>query len=81
MGKTGVALGGGRVQKGDPIDYGVGIICHAKYGNQLAARDLLFTIHANAPDKLAAAKERLLAAVTWSDVPCVGPPHILNIIE
>jgi pyrimidine-nucleoside phosphorylase len=81
VGKTGVALGGGRLQKGDPIDYGVGIICHAKTGSQLAAGDPLFTIHANAPHKLAAATERLLAAVSWNDNPVTAPPHILNIIE
>ena len=39
VGKTGVELGGGRQQKGDPIDYSVGIICHAKIGTQLADGD------------------------------------------
>lgn len=81
VGKTGVELGGGREKKGDPIDYSVGIICLAKVGTQRSKGDPLFTIHANSRDKLNAAQERLLAAVTWSDVPVTAPPHTLKIIE
>jgi pyrimidine-nucleoside phosphorylase len=81
VGKTSVDLGGGRQKKGDPIDYGVGIICHPKVGQGLAAGEPLFTIHANDRDKLEAAKNRLLAAVNWSDEPVAIPPHTLKIIE
>jgi pyrimidine-nucleoside phosphorylase len=80
VGKTGVGLGGGREKKGDPIDYGVGIICHAKTGAHLAKGDPLFTIHANNQGKLEAARQRLLAAVIWSDTAVAEPPHILKII-
>ena len=81
VGKTGVALGGGRQRKGDLIDYGVGIICHAKIGDTLTSGEPLFTIYANEDSKLAAAKARLLQAVAWSDTPVSAPPHTLNIIE
>jgi pyrimidine-nucleoside phosphorylase len=81
VGKTGVELGGGRQKKGDPIDYSVGIICHAKVGMQLAAGDSLFTVHANDRDRLEAARQRLLAAVTWSDAAVASPSHILKIVE
>jgi pyrimidine-nucleoside phosphorylase len=81
VGKTGVALGGGRQKKGDPIDYSVGIMCHAKIGDSLSPGDPLFTVHANDPAKLSAAKERLLAAVSWSAAPVEVPPHTLKIIE
>lgn len=81
VGKTGVALGGGRQKKGDPIDYSVGIICHAKIGDSLSLDDPLFTVHANDPAKLSAAKERLLAAVAWSEEAVIVPPHTLKIIE
>jgi len=81
LGKTGIDLGGGRQKKGDPIDYSVGIICHAKIGHQLATGDPLFTIHANSQESLAAAKQRLLAAVTWSQQAVTVPPHTLKIIE
>lgn len=81
IGKTGVELGGGREKKGDAIDYGVGIICRAKVGAQLTQGEPLFTIHASAQNKLEAARQRLLAAVTWSDTPVDVPPHTLKIIE
>lgn len=81
IGKTGVELGGGREKKGDAIDYGVGIICRAKVGAQLTQGEPLFTIHASAQNKLEAARQRLLAAVTWSDTPVNVPPHTLKIIE
>src|SRR5262245_21768152 len=67
VGKTTVMLGGGRLKKGDPIDYGVGIVHHAKVGDQVQEGNPLLTIHANAPDQLAVAQERLLAAIRWSE--------------
>jgi pyrimidine-nucleoside phosphorylase len=81
VGKTGVALGGGRQKKGDPIDYSVGIICQAKVGDAINKDEPLFTIHANDPAKLKAAGKRLLAAVTWSDQLVTTSPHTLKIIE
>ena len=80
VGKTGVMLGGGRTKKGDPIDYGVGIVHHAKVGDELAEGDPLLTIHANHEESLTAARERLLAAITWADAPMTPPPHIRKII-
>jgi pyrimidine-nucleoside phosphorylase len=81
IGKTGVDLGGGRAKKGDPIDYAVGIICHAKVGAHLAEGEPLFTIHANDRAKLEAARQRLLAAIAWSETVVPALPHTLMIIE
>jgi pyrimidine-nucleoside phosphorylase len=81
VGKTGVDLGGGRAKKGDAIDYAVGILVHAKMGMHLVKGDPLFTIHANDEAKLEAARQRLLAAVTWSESAIATPPHTLMIIE
>jgi pyrimidine-nucleoside phosphorylase len=80
VGKTGVLLGGGRTKKGDPIDYGVGIVLQVKVGNEVTQGDALFTIHANDPHTLTTARERLLAAVAWSDTVVTAPPHIRRII-
>ncbi|RME46264.1 MAG: thymidine phosphorylase [Caldilineae bacterium] len=80
VGRTGVALGGGREKKGDPIDYGVGIVHHAKIGDRLAAGDPLLTIHARTEADFAAARDRLLAAIRWSETPVTPPPHTLKII-
>lgn len=81
VGQACVALGGGRAKKGDPIDYGVGIIGHAKIGARLAQGDPLFTVHANDRGKLEAARQRLLGAVTWSEAAVPIPPHTLEIID
>jgi pyrimidine-nucleoside phosphorylase len=81
VGMTGVELGGGRARKGDPIDYAVGIICHAKVGAHLVENDPLFTIHANDRARLEAARQRLVAAVAWSDTTVAASPHTLRIIE
>jgi len=81
VGQTVVMLGGGRAKKGDPIDYGVGIIHHAKVGDEAAQGEPLLTIHANAPDTLAAARKRLLAAIGWSESPVTTPRHIRKIID
>jgi len=80
VGKIGVMMGGGRTKKGDPIDYSVGIIHQAKVGDKLARGEPLLTIHANDASSLAGAKERLLAAIQWSDAPVTPPAHIHKII-
>jgi pyrimidine-nucleoside phosphorylase len=80
VGKTGVVLGGGRAKKGDPIDYSVGIIHHAKVGDQVVQGNPLLTIHANNADTLATARDRLLAAISWSDEAVTPPPHVRKII-
>ncbi|MEM7347175.1 MAG: thymidine phosphorylase [Chloroflexota bacterium] len=81
IGKLSVALGGGRQQKGDAIDYGVGILCHAKIGMQMQAGDTLFTIHANSQQSLDSAKQRALSAVAWQDTRVSTPAHLLSIVE
>jgi pyrimidine-nucleoside phosphorylase len=80
VGKTGVMLGGGREKKGDPIDYSVGIVHHAKVGDEVTQGKPLLTIYANSAAMLAAARERLLAAIGWSEVVVKPPSHIRNII-
>jgi pyrimidine-nucleoside phosphorylase len=80
VGKTGVMLGGGRTQKGDPIDYSVGVVHHAKVGDEISQGAPLLTIHANNSNLMAATQERLLAAIQWSERPVSPPPHIRKII-
>jgi thymidine phosphorylase len=43
--------------------------------------DPLFTIHANDRARLEAARQRLVAAVAWSDTTVAASPHTLKIIE
>jgi thymidine phosphorylase len=80
VGKTGVILGGGRAKKGDPIDYSVGIVHHAKVGDRVAQGDPLLTLHTNSADTQATARERLLAAISWSETAVTPPAHVRKII-
>lgn len=80
VGQTVVLLGGGRTKKGDPIDYGVGLVLHAKIGAKVAEGEPLFTIHASDADSLAAARERILAAIGWQETAVQPPAHIRKII-
>jgi pyrimidine-nucleoside phosphorylase len=69
VGETTVLLGGGRAQKGDPIDYTVGVVVEHKVGDAVKAGDLLCTIHANDEGKLELAVKNMLDAHHWSDEP------------
>lgn len=81
VGKACVMLGGGRAKKSDSIDYGVGIVCHAKVGDEVARGGPLLTIYANRAGALAAARERLLAAIGWSEEAVTPPVYIHKIID
>ena len=74
VGMAVVELGGGREKKGDPIDHSVGVIVHYKVGDLVQKDTPLFTIHANDEAKLAAARNRMLVAHTFSDAPIQRPP-------
>jgi pyrimidine-nucleoside phosphorylase len=67
VGLTSVDLGAGRARKGDPIDYAVGILLHAKVADRVEAGQALFTVYANDQAKADAAAERLRRAITIGD--------------
>ncbi|MBN1812465.1 MAG: thymidine phosphorylase, partial [Anaerolineae bacterium] len=69
VGEAVVELGGGREKKGDPIDHSVGMVVHYKVGDLVQKDTPLFTVHAGDEGKLAAARERVLAAHAFSDRP------------
>jgi pyrimidine-nucleoside phosphorylase len=81
VGETAVVLGAGRERKGEPIDHAVGIIVHGKVGDRIEEGQPLFTIHANDPQKLTQAKERLLASLLWSSEPCQPLPLFYDVIQ
>jgi pyrimidine-nucleoside phosphorylase len=68
VGMTVVDLGGGRLKKGDAIDYAVGLELRHKVGERVTRGDPLFVLHANDRMKFDAAKHRLLEAYTFGDV-------------
>ena len=62
-------LGAGREKKGDPIDLAVGLKVYVKVGDRVAAGAPLATIYANDTVKLAACRDRLTSAITYSPTP------------
>ena len=74
IGMAVVALGGGREKKGDPIDHAVGVVMHVKVGEAVEPGKPLFTVHANDEAKLAEAKRRIRAAMTFREEPTPALP-------
>lgn len=64
-----VDLGGGREEKGQPIDHSVGLMIHHKVGDLVQKGAPLFTVYANDESKLEAAREQVFAAHSFSDEP------------
>ncbi len=64
-----VDLGGGREEKGQAIDHSVGVLLHHKVGDLVQKGTPLFSVHANDGGELEAARERVLAAHSFSDEP------------
>ncbi len=81
VGLTVMDLGGGRAQKGDAIDYAVGVVFCRKVGAHVTRGEPLFTLHANDRAKFDAARVRLLAAYEFSDTAPPPLPLIHQIIR
>jgi pyrimidine-nucleoside phosphorylase len=81
VGLTAMLLGAGRAKKDDLIDHAVGVVLPVKIGDYVKHGEPLLTIHANDGQKLAQAREKLLAAYTWSEDPIQPPPLLYEIIQ
>jgi len=69
VGEAAVVLGAGRNKKGDAIDHAVGFIIHHNVGDKIEKGQPLFIVHANDERKLAAGRQTVLMAHTFSDEP------------
>lgn len=81
IGWTAVHLGAGRLVKSDKIDFAVGFILPAKIGNHYEQGAEIGIIHANDPEKLAIAKEEILAAISWSEDSVATLPHFYGTVR
>lgn len=68
IGKTLVEMGGGRKEKGDYIDYGVGMSFEKKIGEYVKIDDEIITVYYNDIDKFSEILKSLENAVEISDV-------------
>lgn len=81
VGWASVRLGAGRMVKEDKLDHAVGLVLPHDVGAHLEVGQPLGEIHANDREKLAQAREELLAAITWSDEAVEPLPHFYGIVE
>jgi len=70
VGLTAALLGGGQARKGEPIDHSVGVVLHAKVGDEVARGEPPCTVHVNSGEGLAEAMSQ--SPPTSSCVPRVG---------
>jgi pyrimidine-nucleoside phosphorylase len=76
VGRAAVALGAGRVDKGDRVDPAVGIVVRPKVGDRLESGEPIGEIHARDPEAAAEAAARVHAALTVSDEDVEAPPLV-----
>jgi len=76
LGRAGVALGAGRVRKGDPVDPAVGIEFLVRLGDRLERDQPVARVHARTEEAAEVAGERILAAVGVAAEP-VEPPALV----
>jgi pyrimidine-nucleoside phosphorylase len=80
VGVASVDLGAGRERKEDKVDHAVGIEVHVKVGDTVLAGEPVFTLHANDPARLEAAKQRLENAIVYSSQPTAALPTFYDTI-
>lgn len=74
-------LGAGRAQKGDPIDYAVGVVVHTNVGDKVERGQPLFTIHANKQGLLEEAQQKTLAAHEISEEKVAPLPLFYGVVK
>jgi thymidine phosphorylase len=78
IGLATVALGAGRLRKGDPIDPAVGAVVHAKVGDRMETGEPIGMVHARTQDDAAAASARILSAFTVAEERVDPPPLVIG---
>ena len=81
IGRISLLLGGGRETKDSTIDLAVGLVLKKKKGDAVRKGDTLAVIHANHPEKFAAARKRLAAAYTITKDVVEKPELIKKIMK
>ena len=69
LGLAAQAMGAGRRQKTDVIDYSVGFVLHTRIGDQVSPETPLATLYARSEADADAAEAAIRAAITFSESP------------
>jgi pyrimidine-nucleoside phosphorylase len=78
VGRTVVALGGGREKKGDEIDYSVGVVLKRKLGDKVNRGEVLAEVHSGSKRKPEKALSLIGNAFFIDDEPVTPPELIAN---
>jgi pyrimidine-nucleoside phosphorylase len=81
VGIAALHLGAGRREKDDPVDYGVGVVCARKRGDEVARGDRLAEIHARDDESAREAADAVLAAYEIADEPPEPRPIVLETVD
>jgi thymidine phosphorylase len=72
------SVGGGRTRVEDEIDFQVGFVAEASYGDELKAGDALGTLYCRDDIQAASAGARIRAAYTVGDEPPKAPLKLIK---
>lgn len=81
IGHTSLLLGAGRSKKEDTIQMGAGILLAAKRGDYVSKGDVLATLYSDDKEAFSAAKEELLSAYTFAEMPASASPLVYEVIR
>ncbi|HKU59465.1 MAG TPA: thymidine phosphorylase [Gaiellaceae bacterium] len=80
IGNAALHLGAGRRTKEDAIDHAVGIVCHAKRGDEVRAGDVLAEVHAHDDTSADEAVRAVLAAYELGRAPTAEHGVLLEVV-
>jgi pyrimidine-nucleoside phosphorylase len=81
VGVAAMQLGAGRRAKDDTIDHAVGVVCHAKRGDEVSAGDALAEVHARDEASGAEAADAVLAAYELGTAAAREHPILLDVVQ
>ncbi len=76
IGRIAAGLGAGRARKEDPVDPAVGVTFAVKIGDMVERGEEMGRVHARNGDAARSAADRVLSALTWSEMPVQRPPLV-----
>ena len=74
-------LGAGRARKEHPVSPSAGVVCLAKVGDAVEEGQPVLELHLDDPDRLEAAMEALVGAITIGDEPPPPEPLVIDILR
>ena len=80
LGLAAQAMGAGRMELDDVLDYSVGFVMPVRIGDRVEKDTLLCTLHARTEEEAAAAEQAVRKAVTIGDEPCGPAPTFYAVV-